>query len=163
MKFKLYTANTFPPTDLFNSSTRTKVPVTAEPHEGGWLVETDNMEAAATSLKDFGYLLMEPAEFQFPQVPNFDGDYTPERFKFRKPTNEEFKLGKYLPFAERMAAQKQADKAADLAKTKEELDAEEAEAEEIRKKLTEAGIKFHPATGLVKLRRKLEGLDSEEE
>ena len=155
MKFKLYLQSTPPPTHLFSSSTRALFPVSAEPHAEGWLIETDDAQAAATALKDFNYLLMEPEEYQFPQVPNFANDYTPERFKFRKPTDEEFKQGKYLPFVERMAAKDLAEKEEEAAKTDEERAAEEAEAAEIRQKLVIAGIKFHPATKIDKLRLKL--------
>lgn len=177
MKVKLFTAKEFPPTTLFNPNTRTQVPVLVEPHEKGWLVETEDLDAASSSIKDFGYLLVEPESLQFPQVPNFEGHFKASDFKFKAATPEEIAAGKYLSWPEQKKAERLAGEEVKIEKfapppaTDEEIPATDAEApvpetseetaeesapatdeaDELRAKLTAAGIPFHPQLGIKKL------------
>lgn len=153
MKFKLYKKTEFPPTEIFNPVKRIKVPVVPEPHGDGFMVEVEDMEAASSAIKDFGFLLVSPeVPTQFPQVPNFEGDFLASRFKFKPATEAEIRDGRYHEPYELFQ-----DKEDVLAKEEEDLgpEAYEAACEEIREKLNAAGVKFHPATKLDKLRKKL--------
>lgn len=161
MKIKLFTRNEFPPTTLFNSAKRIQVPVSPEPHEGGWLVETEDLEAASTNLKDFGFLLVEPAELQLPQVPNFAGDSAAPKFKFKAANAEELKNGRYFEtFAEKAKSDRIADEEVRDTPTGELNEAEEAA--QLREKLEARGMTVHHLTGIRKLRSLFAGLPAEE-
>lgn len=187
MQFKLFKKIEEPPTNLLNPSRYTErgrclVPVTAVPHEDGWLVETEDPEAASCALKDYGFLLVEPEVHQFPVVPNFSGDVLPSRFKFKKATPEEISAGKYLTFVEQKAAERLAEQTEiPVEAPSEEVAAGEAPQPEIpaeaapmvlskdeeianlRKMLSDAGINAHARTGIAKLRAMVAELPASKE
>lgn len=155
MKFILFKKTEFPPTSILNPARvgpngRLQVPVTAEPLKEGWKIETDDPEAAVSAIKDNHFLLLDPPEWQFPAVPNYDGHYKAKDFKFKAATEEEIDLGRYHTFVESKRSE-EAKQALEDGKVPDGM-TEEEELEMLRKKLTEAGVKFHPATKAPKLR-----------
>lgn len=152
MKVKLFTASEQPPTTIFNSNTRLHVKVTPEKVDNGWAFETEDMEAASSAVKDFGFLLLEPEDAWLPPVPNFSQHSAPKDFHFLAAKPEEIKAGKYLSFPQLKKAERLAEEEADKDQEPGDPALEEAEAEALRAKLTEAKIEFHPKLGLKKLR-----------
>ena len=175
MKVKLFTPKEFPPTTLFNPNTRAQVTVLAEQYESGWAVETEDLDAASGSIKDFGYLLLAPDIFQFPQVPNFEGHFKASDFKFKAATAEEIAAGKYLSFPEQKKAERLASKEEEIVppptgdvtpptgddtpppageefESSEDASPDTDEANKLRAELTAAGVEFHPQLGIKKLR-----------